>query len=78
MMQGQWRYLLLDYIVNEPPPQLPPEQFSEEFCEFVNKCLVKNPSERANLKVLMDHVFIKISESKKVDFAGWVCSVAGL
>ncbi|RMX45394.1 hypothetical protein pdam_00000776, partial [Pocillopora damicornis] len=62
---------LLDYIVNEPPPQLPPEQFSEEFCEFVNKCLVKNPSERANLKVLMDHVFIKISESKKVDFAGW-------
>ncbi|CAH3138768.1 unnamed protein product, partial [Pocillopora meandrina] len=44
---------LLDYIVNEPPPQLPSEQFSEEFCEFVNKCLVKNPSERPNLKVLM-------------------------
>lgn len=69
---------LLDYIVNEPPPKLPPEQFSAEFCEFVNKCLVKNPSERANLKVLMNHDFIKISESKKVDFAGWVCSVARL
>lgn len=69
---------LLDYIVNEPPPKLPPEQFSEEFCEFVNKCLVKNPSERADLKSLMNHPFIKKSESRQVDFAGWVCSVAGL
>lgn len=69
---------LLDYIVNEPPPKLPSDHFSADFCEFVNKCLVKNPSERADLKSLMDHPFVKKSEATQVDFAGWVCNVAGL
>uniref|UniRef100_A0A8C1HS26 Dual specificity mitogen-activated protein kinase kinase 1 n=1 Tax=Cyprinus carpio carpio TaxID=630221 RepID=A0A8C1HS26_CYPCA len=43
---------LLDYIVNEPPPKLP-SIFGTEFQDFVNKCLVKNPAERADLKQLM-------------------------
>ncbi|XP_052008248.1 dual specificity mitogen-activated protein kinase kinase 1-like isoform X1 [Xyrauchen texanus] len=43
---------LLDYIVNEPPPKLP-SIFGAEFQEFVNKCLIKNPAERADLKQLM-------------------------
>ncbi|KAJ7384488.1 Dual specificity mitogen-activated protein kinase kinase 1 [Desmophyllum pertusum] len=69
---------LLDYIVNEPPPKLPSGHFSEDFCEFVNKCLVKNPSERADLKSLMNHPFIKKHDVMQVDLAGWVCTVAGL
>ncbi|KAG8145227.1 hypothetical protein E2320_013584, partial [Naja naja] len=44
---------LLDYIVNEPPPKLPSRVFSPEFQDFVNKCLIKNPAERADLKQLM-------------------------
>uniref|UniRef100_A0A4W3JQ90 Dual specificity mitogen-activated protein kinase kinase 1 n=1 Tax=Callorhinchus milii TaxID=7868 RepID=A0A4W3JQ90_CALMI len=44
---------LLDYIVNEPPPKLPSGVFSDEFQEFVNQCLIKNPAERADLKQLM-------------------------
>ena len=44
---------LLDYIVNEPPPKLEHGIFSEEFKEFVDKCLKKNPDERADLKTLM-------------------------
>ncbi|KAK2551928.1 Dual specificity mitogen-activated protein kinase kinase 1 [Acropora cervicornis] len=63
---------------DEPPPKLPSDHFSAEFCEFVNKCLVKNPSERADLKSLMNHQFVKKSETTQVDFAGWVCKVAGL
>ncbi|KAB0396901.1 hypothetical protein E2I00_009816, partial [Balaenoptera physalus] len=51
---------LLDYIVNE------------DFQEFVNKCLIKNPAERADLKMLMNHAFIKRSEVEEVDFAGWL------
>ncbi|KAA0202520.1 hypothetical protein HAZT_HAZT007357 [Hyalella azteca] len=51
---------LLDYIVNEPPPQLPHEYFSPEFVDLVHRCLKKNPSERADLSSLM------------VDIAGWV------
>lgn len=44
---------LLDYIVNEPPPKLEHRIFSEEFKEFVDKCLKKNPEERADLKTLI-------------------------
>ncbi|EMP36019.1 Dual specificity mitogen-activated protein kinase kinase 1, partial [Chelonia mydas] len=69
---------LLDYIVNEPPPKLPSGVFSPEFQDFVNKCLIKNPAERADLKQLMIHVFIKRSEAEEVDFAGWLCSTIGL
>lgn len=44
---------LLDYIVNEPPPKLEHRIFSEEFKEFVDKCLKKDPDERADLKTLI-------------------------
>uniref|UniRef100_A0A8C5R514 Dual specificity mitogen-activated protein kinase kinase 1 n=1 Tax=Leptobrachium leishanense TaxID=445787 RepID=A0A8C5R514_9ANUR len=47
---------LLDYIVNEPPPKLPTGVFGTEFQDFVNKCLVKNPADRAYLKQLMNPV----------------------
>ncbi|XP_015775973.1 PREDICTED: dual specificity mitogen-activated protein kinase kinase 1-like [Acropora digitifera] len=40
---------LLDYIVNEPPPKLPSDHFSAEFCEFVNKWYV--PSNNNNINV---------------------------
>uniref|UniRef100_A0A8C7GRA4 Dual specificity mitogen-activated protein kinase kinase 1 n=1 Tax=Oncorhynchus kisutch TaxID=8019 RepID=A0A8C7GRA4_ONCKI len=68
---------LLDYIVNEPPPKLP-GIFGVEFQDFVNKCLIKNPADRADLKQLMVHQFIKQSETEEVDFAGWLCSTIGL
>lgn len=44
--------------------------FTQDFQEFVNKCLMKNPTELADLKVLMNHAFIKLSEVEDVDFAG--------
>uniref|UniRef100_A0A673UMG7 Dual specificity mitogen-activated protein kinase kinase 2 n=1 Tax=Suricata suricatta TaxID=37032 RepID=A0A673UMG7_SURSU len=50
---------LLDYIVNEPPPKLPSGVFTQDFQEFVNKCLIKNPAERADLKMLMAWTFLQ-------------------
>lgn len=44
---------LLDYIVNEPPPRLEHDVFTDEFKEFVDICLKKNPDERADLKTLL-------------------------
>lgn len=44
---------LLDYIVNEPPPRLDHRIFSADFKEFVDRCLKKNPEERADLKTLI-------------------------
>nr|XP_015198764.1 PREDICTED: dual specificity mitogen-activated protein kinase kinase 1 isoform X2 [Lepisosteus oculatus] len=55
---------LLDYIVNEPPPKLP-SIFGSEFQDFVNKCLVKNPAERADLKQLMVSVYFILNFTLK-------------
>lgn len=48
---------LLDYIVNEPPPKLPPGIFTDAFTDFVDRCLKKNPAERADLKTLMVNIY---------------------
>ncbi len=63
---------LLNYIVNEPPPELPSGQFSPEFGNFVSRCLQKDPSARADLNSLMNHPWIKKWEQENVDIAGWV------
>ncbi|GLV46740.1 Downstream of raf1 [Carabus blaptoides fortunei] len=69
---------LLDYIVNEPPPKLPAGIFSDDFKDFVDRCLKKNPDERADLKTLMNHEWTKKAESENVDIAGWVCKTMDL
>ncbi|KAK4871950.1 hypothetical protein RN001_016074 [Aquatica leii] len=62
---------LLDYIVNEPPPKLPSGFFTSEFKDFVDRCLKKHPDERADLKTLINHEWIRKSETENVDIAGW-------
>lgn len=69
---------LLDYIVNEPPPKLEHEIFSDEFKDFVDKCLKKNPDERADLKSLLNHPWMVRSQDEKVDISGWVCRTMDL
>ncbi|KAK3098082.1 hypothetical protein FSP39_015952 [Pinctada imbricata] len=69
---------LLDYIVNEPPPTLPKGKFSDLFIDFVDKCLKKAPSDRADLQSLMNHTFVKNSEVEDVDIGHWVCKVMNI
>ncbi|RWS26854.1 Dual specificity mitogen-activated protein kinase kinase 1-like protein [Leptotrombidium deliense] len=69
---------LLDYIVNEPPPTIPVGVFSAEFKDLVDRCLKKNPAERADLKTLTNHPFVKKSEVEEVDFARWICQIMQL
>lgn len=69
---------LLDYIVNEPPPQLPPGVFGAPFVDFVERCLKKNPDDRADLKTLMSHEWIRKSEVENVEIADWVCKTMDL
>ncbi|XP_025078135.1 dual specificity mitogen-activated protein kinase kinase 1-like isoform X2 [Pomacea canaliculata] len=69
---------LLDYIVNEPPPTLPKGRFSDEFVDFVDRCLKKNPSDRADLQSLMNHPFVKKYENSDIDIGNWVCRVMNI
>jgi len=69
---------LLDYIVNEPPPTLPKGRFSDEFVDFVDRCLKKNPSDRADLQSLMNHAFVKKFENSDISIGQWVCRVMNI
>uniref|UniRef100_A0ACB8FER5 Serine/threonine-protein kinase 3 n=1 Tax=Sphaerodactylus townsendi TaxID=933632 RepID=A0ACB8FER5_9SAUR len=44
---------------NPPPTFRKPELWSDEFTDFVKKCLVKNPEQRATATQLLQHLFIK-------------------
>ncbi|OBA24776.1 Pkinase-domain-containing protein, partial [Hanseniaspora valbyensis NRRL Y-1626] len=51
---------LLQRIVNEPSPHLPTNYpFNEKLVDFVNKCCIKNPDERASIKELLQHEYIQ-------------------
>ncbi|XP_041963094.1 serine/threonine-protein kinase 3-like isoform X1 [Alosa alosa] len=44
---------------NPPPTFRKPEAWSDQFTDFVKKCLVKNPEQRATATQLLQHSFIK-------------------
>ena len=63
-------------IRDEPPPLIhPSEDFSEEFCDFVEKCLQKNPDNRPKYQKLAEHKFFQAHENSQVDVAEWYVSI---
>ncbi|XP_076038895.1 serine/threonine-protein kinase 3-like isoform X2 [Oratosquilla oratoria] len=47
-------------IPTKPPPSFrEPDQWQPEFIDFVSRCLVKNPEERATATELLQHEFIR-------------------
>ena len=47
-------------IPSKPPPSFnQPDKWSPQFTDFVTRCLVKNPEERATAKELLEHEFLK-------------------
>lgn len=67
---------LMSCIVNEPPPTIPGSPiFTEEFKEFVDRCLKKLPEDRFDLRSIVTHKFIEVSERSQVDVAAWVCKI---
>eukprot|EP00461_Guttulinopsis_vulgaris_P000523 UN00523 len=59
-------------IPNSPPPQLPTDQgFSEEFHEFMNCCLQKDPKDRWSAEELQSLPFFKLVRSNRVNANGY-------
>eukprot|EP00741_Cyanophora_paradoxa_P014976 tig00020830_g14449.t1 len=67
---GFWE--LMEYIVTRPPPVLPADKFSREFCDFVSACLKKDLSERPTASELLVHPFITKYAFEDIDMADWV------
>lgn len=44
---------LMECIINNPPPRLEHKTLSQEFTNFLDACLKKNPTDRADLNTLL-------------------------
>ncbi|CAF1309973.1 unnamed protein product [Rotaria sp. Silwood1] len=64
----------MEWIVNEASPSLPQTHFSPEFCDFIDHCLKKNTTERADLNTLLHHPFYKQheQESQNQEVVAWI------
>ena len=63
---------LLEYIVNQPPPKLPKNVFSDNMRDFVERCLKKNPAERPDLATLMQHPWLQGVKTDNINIAEWL------
>ncbi|KAG8807639.1 hypothetical protein FRC17_004365 [Serendipita sp. 399] len=64
----------LTAIVQGDPPTLP-DGFSDEACDFVGRCLMKEPTRRATYAELLEHPFLLKDAERgpdSVDMPGWV------
>ncbi|KAF1799737.1 kinase-like domain-containing protein [Mucor lusitanicus] len=61
----------LKAIIDDEPPSLPADTFSEEARDFVNSCLQKDPMKRPTYADLLEHPFVKKYEDVDVDMAKW-------
>eukprot|EP00877_Chromochloris_zofingiensis_P000601 jgi/Chrzof1/10541/Cz05g02170.t1_MAPK2 len=62
---GFWE--LLEYIVVEPAPRLPANQFSPELVHFIDQCLQKDAAVRATAPQLLQHPFL--TKNKRVSLS---------
>lgn len=77
--QSMAYFELLERIERDPPPVLDHESFSDEFKDFLAKCLQKNPRDRADMKTLMNHKWILDSQAAEdIHIAEWVCKTMGI
>ena len=54
-------------IPTKPPPTLKEaDKFSNEFSDFISRCLIKNPEERKSATALLQHKFIKTAKPVSV------------
>ena len=74
---GNNYFVLLSQILNDPPPQLPADTFSDEFRDFILQCLSKEPEGRPSAEQLLTHPFIRMYDDslRPFDMAGFVRSV---
>ncbi|KAJ8323528.1 hypothetical protein BDV3_001635 [Batrachochytrium dendrobatidis] len=63
---------LLEYIVHEPVPTLPPGHFSNEFELFIARSLIKDPATRPTPSELLADAFCVTIAAKDVDLAAFV------
>jgi serine/threonine protein kinase len=63
-------------IKNNPIPSLPENEFSPEFCDFMNLCLIKDLEKRPTASMLLSHPFVLMYENRPFkDLAKWLSEI---
>lgn len=50
---------MLQIVLEAPPPALSPQYFSQDFCDFLQQCLQKNPLDRASADTLLESPWLQ-------------------
>merc|ERR1712046_304915 len=70
-------FVLLSQIINDPAPTLSLESFTPEFCDFIARCLCKEPDQRPQAQELLAHPWLRMHDDtlRPFDFASFVRTV---
>lgn len=68
----------LKQVVVGAAPSLPPGEFSNEFEDFITKCLNKSYLQRPNYDTLLNHPFCVLHKEKSTDVATFVAEILNL
>ncbi|GMH15005.1 hypothetical protein Nepgr_016846 [Nepenthes gracilis] len=66
---------LMLQIMDDPSPSPPRDEFSPEFCSFIDACLQKDGDARPTAEQLLSHPFLTKYENAQVDLAAYVRGV---
>jgi mitogen-activated protein kinase kinase 7 len=68
---------VLTKVLDSDPPSLPDDQgFSEDFKDFVKRCLTKDYKQRPKYNQLLEHPFLKSQDPQKfVNVSAWFHAV---
>lgn len=59
--------------IKAPAPKLSPLEFSDEFCNFIDCCLIPDPTKRYSTSMLMEHKFIQMYKDVPLsEFKKWL------
>lgn len=63
---------MLTKVLDSDPPSLPEDQgFSEEFKDFVKRCLTKDYKQRPKYNQLLEHPFLNNRDNLTCDVSQW-------
>ncbi|KAG1703680.1 Dual specificity mitogen-activated protein kinase kinase 3 [Nymphon striatum] len=68
----------LKQVVEEPPPRLTEDKYSDDFKDFIVKCLQKSVESRPNYSQLLEHPFITTHENMETDVSSFVTEILNL
>ena len=66
---------VMSTILQDESPKLVGDHFSEDFKNFVAKCLVKNVQDRPKYNALMQEPFVVRYQQTEVDVKSWIAKV---